>query len=131
MRPLHISLNTAHSGCKPSSFMSSFTHSPSLPASAHTSPSGHFHISTTSNHPHSYIPDARTILICHVSPPQPHSIPKRLYKTSLCFSCKNTPHINLTIIRSVMQIPNLHCPCLSQCQHTLNTSSVYLSFYVI
>ena len=27
MKPLHISLNTAHSGCKPSTSMSSFTHS--------------------------------------------------------------------------------------------------------
>ena len=27
MKPLHISLNTAHSACKPSSFISSFTHS--------------------------------------------------------------------------------------------------------
>ena len=27
MRPLHISLNTAHSGCKPNSSVSSFTHS--------------------------------------------------------------------------------------------------------
>ena len=26
MRPLHIALNTAHSGCKPSSIISSFTH---------------------------------------------------------------------------------------------------------
>ena len=27
MKPLHISLNTAHSGCKPRTFISSFTHS--------------------------------------------------------------------------------------------------------
>ena len=32
MRPLHISLNTVYSGCKPSRFMSSFTFSPNLPA---------------------------------------------------------------------------------------------------
>ena len=34
---LHISLNTAHSGCKPSSSILSFTHSLRLPAPIHTS----------------------------------------------------------------------------------------------
>ena len=40
MKPLHISLNTAHSGCKPSAFISSFTHSYQvfLPLPAHLTP---------------------------------------------------------------------------------------------
>ena len=40
MKPLHISLNTAHSGCKPSTFISSFTHSYQvfLPLPAHLTP---------------------------------------------------------------------------------------------
>ena len=40
MRPIHISLNTAHSGCKPSSFLSSFTRSiwVFLPLPAHLTP---------------------------------------------------------------------------------------------
>ena len=49
MRPLHISLNTTHTGCKPSSSISSFTHSllVFLPQLAHLTPSpqlstGHF-----------------------------------------------------------------------------------------
>ena len=37
MKPSHISLNTAHRGCNPSSFMPSLTHSPSLPVSSHAS----------------------------------------------------------------------------------------------
>ena len=40
MKPLHISLNTAYSGCKPSAFISSFTHlyQASLPLPAHLTP---------------------------------------------------------------------------------------------
>ena len=40
MRSLHISLNTTHSGCKPSSFISSLTHSLQvfLPLPAHLTP---------------------------------------------------------------------------------------------
>ena len=40
MKPLHISLNTAHSGCKPSASISSFTHSYQvfLPLPAHLTP---------------------------------------------------------------------------------------------
>ena len=40
MKPLHISLNTAHSRCKPSTFISSFTHSYQvfLPLPTHLTP---------------------------------------------------------------------------------------------
>ena len=40
MKPLHISLNTAHSGCKPNVFISSFTHSYQvfLPLPTHLTP---------------------------------------------------------------------------------------------
>ena len=72
MRPLHIYLNTAHSGCKPSSTISSFTHSLQvfLPLPTHlTPPPPHFY-RPTSNHLHSYIPHAQTTLIYHASPPQ-------------------------------------------------------------
>ena len=54
LKSLHISLNTAHLGCKPSTFMSSFTHSLQvflfLPLHL---PPPHFYISTP-NRPHSY-----------------------------------------------------------------------------
>ena len=46
MKSPHISLNTARSDCKPSIFMSSFTHSPSLPAPASTLHPKYLHIST-------------------------------------------------------------------------------------
>ena len=49
--------------------MSSFTHSPSLPAPAPTLLTHHLHRQTP-NHLHSYIPNAQTISIHHASPPQ-------------------------------------------------------------
>ena len=96
MKPLHISLNTAHSGCRLSSSVSSFTHSLQvfLP--------DHLHIS---------IGPINSTLTVHMPPNHPN-LPcltpsatlwtsKRLYKTSLHFlSFRDTPHIHLTIIRS-------------------------------
>ena len=47
MKPLHISLDTAHSACKPSSFIIILhTFIPSLPPSTRTSHPCHHHIST-------------------------------------------------------------------------------------
>ena len=63
MKPLHISLNTAHSGCKPSSSVSFFTHSLQVSCPCpHTSPlpPPHFY-RPTPNHLHSYVPHAQTI----------------------------------------------------------------------
>ena len=61
MKPLHISLNTVHSACNPSSLISFFTHSSLYP---HLSPlpPPHFY-RPTPNHPHSYAPHARTLCI--------------------------------------------------------------------
>ena len=83
MKPLYISLNTAHLGCKPSTFISFFTHSYQvfLPLPIHlTLPPPHFY-RPTPNHPHSYVPHAQTTSIYPASPPQllfhatfPHSI---------------------------------------------------------
>ena len=58
MKSLHTSLNTAHSGFKPS-----FSPLP-LPPFYRPIP----------NHPHSYAPDAQATSICHVSPHLPHSV---------------------------------------------------------
>ena len=104
MRLLHISLNTTHSECKLSSSISSFTHSPQvfLPLPAHLAPA------TTT------FLQADTISILTLHMPKPHQStmpyhlshalnPKRLYKSTLRFlSFSDTPHIHLTIIRSVL-----------------------------
>ena len=71
MKPLHISLNTAHSGCKPSTFISSFTHSYQafllLPAHL-TPPPPHFYRST-----HNYP------LTFHMPKPPQSTLPHHLY----------------------------------------------------
>ena len=107
MKHLRISINIAHSGCKPSSIMPSFKrhslqvclfyscpyNSPLLPP--------HF-CSPTPNHPQSHVPDVQTTSICFASPHLPHSActPKKLLKSTLRFlSFSDTPHIHLTIIR--------------------------------
>ena len=91
-------LNAAHSGCKPCSSMSSFTHSLQvflcLPL-LFCPPPPHF-FKLTPNHLHSFVRNAQTISIYHASPPQPHSAhPKDCaYKTSLCFlSFRGTPQL--------------------------------------
>ena len=70
MRPLHTSLNTAHSECKPGSFVSSFTHSllSSYPC-PHISPlPPPYFYRPTPNHLRSYVPHAQTTSIYHASP---------------------------------------------------------------
>ena len=78
MRPLHTSLNTVHSGCKPSSSMSSFRLLHILSMSSYPCP----HISPlppphfyrpTPNHLRSYVPHAQTTSIYHASPLLPRS----------------------------------------------------------
>ena len=105
MRPLHISLNTAHSLCKPSFFISSFTHSyqvflplpaPLLPATttflqADTQSSSLLR-STCPNHLN--LPRLTTSSTLFTS--------KRLYKSTLRFlSLSDTPHIHLNRINRI------------------------------
>ena len=106
MKPLHISLNTAHSGCKPSAFISSFTHSYQvfLPLPAHLTPAtttflqadtqlSSLVLSTCPNH----------LNLPRLTTSSTLCTPKRLYKSTLrLLSVSNTPHIHLTIIRSVL-----------------------------
>ena len=103
MRSLHISLNTTHSECKPSSSISSSTHflQVFLPPPAHLTPATTTFLQA----------DISTLTFHMPKPPQstmPHHLshalnPKRLYKSTLRFlSFSNTPHIHLTIIRSVL-----------------------------
>ena len=75
MKPLQISLKTAHSWCKPSTFISSSTHSYQvfLFLPLHLAPPPPFY-RLIPNHPHSYASDAQTTSVCHVSPHPPHSV---------------------------------------------------------
>ena len=76
MKPLHISLNTAHSGCKPSAFISSFKHSYqvfSLYPHISPLPPPHFY-RPTPNHSHCYVPHAQTISIYLTPPPHRRSV---------------------------------------------------------
>ena len=134
IKPLYISLNIAHSGCKPISSISSFTNSqsqvfpPLLPL--------HLHISTG---PHPVIPlsNAQTISIYHDSPPQPCSEhPKTVQDLTLLPILQrhstHPPHHHMLCFLQAMQILSLHCPCLSpMCQHTLDTCPENLSLHVI
>ena len=70
MKPLQISVNTAHSGCKPTSSMPSFTHflRVFLPIPTHSSSATSTFLQVNT---HSYVPDA-----------QPHVARKHLLSTS-------------------------------------------------
>ena len=138
MKPLHISLNTAHSGCKPSSFMSSFTVTLFLPLPTHLS----LQIST-GRHP--IIPTFTLQMLKPSQSAMPHHL-------SYTLNTKKTVQ-NLTVLTTLsvlqrhstypshhhtlcylqaMQIPSLYCPCpIPVRQHTLGTSSIHLSYYMI
>ena len=95
--------------CKPSTFISSSTHSFQvflfLPLHLTPATSIPSFYRPTPNHPHSYAPDVQTTSICHVSPHPPHSVytPEWLYKSTLrCLAFSDTPHIHLTIIHSIL-----------------------------
>ena len=102
MKPLHISQNTAHSVCKLSSFMSSFTHPLQvfLPLLTHLfSATSTFLQADTQSSP---LLCSRCLNYLNLPPSLTTSatlwIPKRLCKTSLRFlSFEDTPHIHLTI----------------------------------
>ena len=102
MRPLHTSLNTAHSRCKPSSSASSFTHSLHvfLPLPTPLTPATTTFLQPTPNHLRSYVPHAQTTSIYHASPllprsehpkdsTRPHSAcyPSETHHTSISPSC--------------------------------------------
>ena len=106
MKSLHTSLNTAHSGCKPSTFMSSSTHSFQvfLFLPLHLAPATSTFLQAdiqSSTLIHSRCPN-------HLNLPRLTTsatlcTPRRLYKSTLRFlSFSDTPHIHLTIIRSVL-----------------------------
>ena len=93
---LYISLNITHSDCKPSNFMSSFTHSFQvfLLLTLHFTPATSFY-RLTPNHSHSYASDAQTLQsvtpfhICHTLYTQ---MTVQLYSGSLTSICHASPH---------------------------------------
>ena len=140
MRSLHISLNTTHSGCKPSSSISSLTHSlqvfPPLPA--HLTPAtttflqadtqsspllrstcpNHAPQSTTPHHLSDTLNSQKTVKIHtalfilqrHLTHPSHHHPFRSLQTLQICY---------------------LHRPGFSPiCQYTLDTSLVYVSFHL-
>ena len=141
MRPLRISLNTAHSACKPSSFISSFTHSYQvfLPLYPHISPlpPPHFY-RPTSNHLHSYVPHAQTTSIYHTSPLLPRSeYPKDCTSPHFASYPSETPHTSISLscallLSRLCQIVSLHCPCLNPIyQHALDTGPKNLPLHAM
>ena len=104
MKPLHISLNTNHSGCKPSTSISSFTHSYQvfLPLPTHLTP-----VTTTFLQAHtqsspllrSTCPNYLNLLRLTTSATL--CTPRRLYKSTLHFlSFSDTPCISPSSVPS-------------------------------
>ena len=139
MRPLHISLNTAHSGCKPSSSISSFTHSLPvlLPLPAHLTPATTTFLQADTQCLYSHVPHAQTTSIYHASPPQPRSEHIKTVQdiTSLPILQGHTTHPShhrTLCSPQALHILSLHCPCLSLiCKHTPDTGPKNLSLHVI
>ena len=137
MRPLHTSLNTANSGCKPRLIRVFFyTFSPCLPTPAHTSHPCHHHISK-SRHP------IISVLTFHMPKPllstTPHHFCHALNTqktvqvlTSLPILQRHTTHPShhhALCSLQAMQILSLHCPCLNPiCQHALDTGPKIFPF---
>ena len=90
MRLLHISLNTTHLECRPSSSISSFTHSPQvfLPLPAHLTP-----VTTTFLQG-----DTQSSPVLRSTCPNHLNLP--WLTTSAMLWTSETPHIHLAIIRS-------------------------------
>ena len=134
MRPLHISLNTAHSACKPSSSISSFTHSYRLSPSTRTSHPCHHHISTGRH------PIISTLTLHMPKPPQsttPHHFCQALNTQKTVQVLTSLPilqrhpthpsHHHALCSLQAMQIISLHCLCLSPIyQHVLCSAAHYM-----
>ena len=105
MKPLHISLNTAHSGCKPSAFIYYPSHiptkSPSLYPHISPLPPPHFY-RPTPNHPHSNAPHAQTTSIYPTSPPHRRSVHPKDCTNPHCVSY---PSATLRIFISPSSVP--------------------------
>ena len=97
------SLNTAHSWCKPSFFMSLSTFCPSLPFPPLTSSTRHVPPHFIVIHTPTFQMPKPPINLPRLTISAILCTPRRLYKFTLRFlSFSDTPHIHLTIIRSVL-----------------------------
>ena len=150
MKSLHTSLKTAHSGRKPSTFMSSSTHPFHvflfLPYIAPFSPP-HFFRPTPNHHHYYYYTVSFTLNVSAIihtptlhMPKPPQSTPPHHLIDALYTQKTVQIHIALSILQrhsthpshhhslrplQAMQILSLYRPCVSPiCQHTLDTSSV-------
>ena len=139
MKPLHISLNTAHSACKPSTLISSFTHSYQvfLPLPAHLTPATTTFLQA----------DIQSSPLTFHMPKPPQSTPPHHLIHALYTQKTVQIHTAFLILQrhsahpshhhpfhplQTMQICFLHCPGFSPiCQCTLDTSLVYLSLYAV
>ena len=125
MKFLHTSMNTDHSGCRPSTSMSfySFPYISPLPP------------------PHFYrpIPNQSTLQMSKPSqsamPRSPHPplcTPRRLYKSTLRFlSFSNTPHIHLSSIPNFADMLSSSPRFQSHMSIHFGHNLVYLSFNVV
>ena len=140
MKSLHTSLNTDHSGCKPSTFMSSSTHSSqvSLFLSLHLAPATSTFLQADTQSSallRSRCPNHLNLKCLTTSATL--CTPKRLYKyKSHCTSYPSATsphHIHLTIIRSILsrQVFFISPGFSPICQYTLDMSLVYLSLYAV
>ena len=134
MRPVHTSLNTAHSGCKPSSSVSSFTHSMSSCPCPHPSRPCHHHISKADTQSSSFLCST-----CpnHLNLPRLTTFATNTQKTVQVLTLlpilqrhtTHPSHHHALWSLQAMQILSLHCPCLSPiCQHTLDTGPEIFPF---
>ena len=138
MRSLHISLNTTHSGCKPSSSISSLTHSLQvfLPLPAHLTPATTTFLQADTQSS----PLLRSTCPNHLNLPRLTTSAtlwtlKRLYKIHTALSILQTPHTSISP-SSVPSSPGFadllsSSPRFQFHMYTLDTSLVYLSFYVV
>ena len=111
MMSLHISLNTAYSGCKPSTSMSSFTHSLQvflfLPLHLTPATSTFLQANIQSSTLLSYAPDAQTTSICHASPYRPHFVcPKDCTNPHCTFYPSATLHTSISPYHIIIIIMN-------------------------
>ena len=141
MKSLYTSLNTTHSGCKPSTFISSSTHSFQvfLFLPLHLAPATFTFLQADTQ--------SSTLLRSrcpnHLNLPRlttstTFCTPRRLYKSTLRFlSFNDTTHIHLTIIHSALSrlcrfaffIAQVSVPYVNQ--YILDTSLLNLSLYAV
>ena len=121
MKPLHISLNTAHSGCKPSAFISSFTHSYQvfLPLPEHLATTTFLQADTQSSH--SYIPHAQTTSIYPASPPHQCSVHPKDCTNPHCVSYPSATLRTSISPSSVLSSPDF-ADSLSSSSYDINNS---------